>query len=191
MTEISITELLDAMPDPAAVNEHWRRICQDMVTRRAAAEYERGLRDGHLATIAALKRAQHQAVDDLTTYLTRWHLCCRRCRLKGHLNGCQECVSRTRETFGEPMPGEPGSAELVARARASWEPLGLGPGPGWVHLGGPVVHHHACSAACYEYKPGWYTLADAITILEALPGNYIAAIAGLRSQATAPERTAA
>jgi hypothetical protein len=188
----SISELLAAMPDAGTVDRHWRRICKDLVAEAAAAEYKHGFRDGHLATVAALKRAQHEAVDHLDSYLARWHLCCRRCRLEGHRNGCEECAGRTRETFAEPLPGEPTPGEILARARASWEPLGLGPGPGWVHLGGPVVHHHRCTKVCNAYEPGWYTLTDAIAIIETLPGDYAAALAELRAlAAAAPGRTAA
>jgi hypothetical protein len=187
-----ISELLDAMPDVEAVDEHWRRICQEMVAETAASEYERGRADGYLAAVADFKRAQHQAVDDLDSYLNRWHICCRPCRLGGHREGCPGCEARTRDTFGEAYPGDRTPAEILAAARASWEPLGLGPGPGWVHLGGPVVHHHRCKQVCYQHKPGWYTIADAIAIIETLPGNYAENLAELRTQAAAaPGRTAA
>ncbi len=189
MTDIS--ELLDAMPDPAAVDEHWRRICQEMVTATAASEYERGRAEGYLAAVADLKRAQHQAVDDLDAYLSRWHVCCRPCRLAGHREGCPDCQARTRSTFGQAMPGEPSGPELPAVAAASWEPLGLGPGPGWVHLGGRYVHHHKCIPACRAYESGWYRVADAIAIIETLPGDYTEAIASLRAMADTPERSAA
>jgi hypothetical protein len=176
---IDINELLEAMPDAETVDQYWRQICREMVGRAAAAEYERGLRDGHLLTVAELKRAQHQAVDDLDTYLSRWHICCRRCRLDGHRRGCPDCHARTRETFGDPLPGDLSPAQILARARDSWEPLGLGPGPGWVHLGGRAVHHHQCTAAC-NYRPGWYQLDEAINILSRLPGDYSGTLADLR-----------
>jgi hypothetical protein len=190
----TISELLAAMPDAEAVDEHWRRICREMVTKAAAEAYERGLRDGHLATVATLKRAQHEAVEHLDAYLSRWHVCCQRCRLEGHQEGCPDCQARTRETFGDPLPGDLTSEEMLARARASWEPYGLGPGPGWVHLGGQAVHHHRrCTAACYAYRPGWYPVAEAIAIIETLPGGgYAGILAELREQAGAASgRTAA
>ena len=39
-------------------------------------------------------------------------------------------------------------------------------------LAGPVVHYHQCNAACYSYKPGWYTPAEAAAIMATLPGSY-------------------
>jgi hypothetical protein len=48
----TIRDLLAATPDPDAVDEHWRRICQEMVKTTAAAEYERGLADGYAAAVA-------------------------------------------------------------------------------------------------------------------------------------------
>ena len=189
MTDIS--DLLDATPDAEAVDEYWRRICREMVAATAASEYERGLREGYLLATADLKRAQHQAVNDLDAYLSRWHVCCRPCRLAGHQEGCPYCHVRTRLTFGEATPGEPSGPQLAAVAAASWEPLGFGPGPGWVHLGGRYVHwHHPCTAAC-DYPPGWYTAADAIAIIEALPGDYAKVLDELRTQAAAASGKAA
>jgi hypothetical protein len=98
--------LLEAMPDPAAVDEHWRRICREMVTKAAAAEYERGLHEGYLLAVADLKAWQHGVVQDAEQERRRRHLCCPRCRLAGHRNGCRDCETRTRETFGEPMAGD-------------------------------------------------------------------------------------
>jgi hypothetical protein len=80
----------------------------------------------------------------------------------------------------------PGGAEGLARVRASWlaQGLGLGPGPGWIHLSGAVVHYrHACQPACHAYEPGWYTPAEAAAILATLPGDYAEAIASLRAMA--------
>jgi hypothetical protein len=189
----TISELLAAMPDPEATDEHWRQICREMTGQTATAEYERGWVDGLLAAVAELKRAQHQAVDDLDTWLNRWHLCCRPCRLEGHRAGCRDCEDRTRATFGEALSGERTPAEILAGARASWESFGLGPRPGWVHLGGPPVHwHRKCTAACRAYEPGWHRIEDAIAIIETLPGDYAQVLAGLRTQAAAaPGRTAA
>jgi hypothetical protein len=197
VTEISIGELLAAMPDAKAVDEHWRRICRQMVAETAAAEYERGRADGAIAAIAALKRAQHQAVDDLDAYLNRWHVCCPRCRQEGHKEGCPDCQASTQETFGDPLAGDyPGGAAGIARTKDTWEKAGFDfPhwGPDWVHLSGPTVHwHKPCTAACYAYEPGWYRIAAAIAIIETLPGDYAEALADLRRQiATAPGRTAA
>jgi hypothetical protein len=187
-----ISDLLDAMPDTEAIDRFWQQICREMVAQTAASEYERGRADGHLATIAKLKRAQHQAVDDLDAYLDRWHACCRQCRLGGYREGCTDCQTQERSTFGEAVAGDRTPAEALAAARASWEPLGLDPGPGWVHLGGSVVHHHQCKPACYQHEPGWYRIEDAIAIIETLPGNYAENLAQLRAQAAATTgRTAA
>jgi hypothetical protein len=100
-------ELLSAIPDAGAVDEYWLRICKDMVTETAAAEHKRGFQVGYLAAIAEFKRAQHQAVNDLDTWLNRWHVCCRPCRLRGHhRDGCADCQARTRATFGEAHPDD-------------------------------------------------------------------------------------
>jgi hypothetical protein len=119
----------------------------------------------------------------------RWHVCCRPCRLSGHRKGCTDCEDRARETFGQPHPAD-SSGDIAARARATWEPYGL-PLPGLVHLGGRVVHHHTCTAACDAYKPGWYTPQAAAAILERLPGDYAAAIASVLASARTPGRRAA
>lgn len=185
-----ISDLLDAIPDPAAVDQHWRRICRERVTAAAAAEYERGQVDGYLLAVADIKAGQRGAVRDAQLERRRWHVCCRRCRLNGHRDGCRDCEDRTRETFGQPHPDDHSPAEMIARARASWEPLGLPPA-GMVHLAGPVVHHHRCEAVCYAHRPGWYTPEAAAAILETLPGDYAAVIAKLRAMASTPERGAA
>ena len=195
MTDIS--ELLDAMPDPEAVDEHWRRICREMVAARAAAEREQGLHEGYLLAVADFKAYLHGVVRDAEFERRQWHLCCRRYRLEGHRDSCRDCEDRTRETFGDPRPGDyPGGTEGIARAKQAWEEAGFGfPhwGPGWVHLGGPPVHwHRQCTAACYAYEPGWHRIEDAIAIIETLPGDYAGVLAELRSQAAAaPGRTAA
>jgi hypothetical protein len=185
-----ISELLDAMPDPQAVDEYWRRICREMTAQAAADGYERGQADGYLRAVADFKSFQQDAVRDALLERRRRHLCCRRCRLDGHRDGCPDCQDRTRETFGQAFPGEPAPAEIRARALASWEPYGLPPA-GMVGLGGPVVHHHACTPACYAHEPGWYTAAEAIAVIQTLPGNYAAVLAELHAQAAASRRTAA
>ena len=57
-------------------------------------------------------------------------------------------------------------AEMVANATASWEPFGL-PEPGMVHLGGKVVADGVGPARrpATAVRQGWYTIAEAITIL--------------------------
>jgi hypothetical protein len=75
----SVSDLLDAMPDPAAVDEHWRRVCREMVTETAASEYERGLADGYVLAVADFKAFQQGAVRDAQAERRRWHVCCRRC----------------------------------------------------------------------------------------------------------------
>lgn len=98
--------LLEAMPDPAAVDEHWRRICRQMVAAAAAREYERGMREGWLLAVADLKAWQQGVVRDAQLERRRWHLCCRRCRLEGHRNGCRDCEDRDRDTFAQPGAGD-------------------------------------------------------------------------------------
>lgn len=135
-----------------------------------ADDYERGRSDGALAR----KRAQHDLVDMARTDVARWG-------------------PGGRERFADPCPGDyPGGSAGLAKVRAAWLAAGLdlGPGPGWVHLSGPAVHwHKPCTSACYAYKPGWYTAADAAAILATLPGDYADTIASLR--ATAQESRAA
>jgi hypothetical protein len=103
---MTAAELLEAMPDPAEVDEHWRRICREMVTRTAVREYERGFRAGHLATIADLKAFQHGEVRDAALERRRWVLLCPRCAQRGHRDGCPDCEYRARSTFGQPRPGD-------------------------------------------------------------------------------------
>ena len=69
-----VSDLLDAMPDPETVNKHWRRICREMVTATAAAEYERGRADGYMLAVADFKAFQHGAVRDAQLERRRWHL---------------------------------------------------------------------------------------------------------------------
>jgi hypothetical protein len=151
--------------------DRWERLVEQAyrdgcraAERAHADDYQRGLIDGALAR----KRAQHDLVEMARIDAAQWGP-----------NG--------REHFADPRPGDyPGGADGLARIRAAWltEGLGLGPGPGWVHLGGPVVHwHKPCTSACYAYKPGWHTTADAIGILATLPGDYAEVIAALRVQA--------
>jgi hypothetical protein len=112
---VSVSELLAAIPDAGAVDEYWRRTCQDMVTVAAAAEYERGQVDGYLLAIADVKAFQHGAVKDAQLERRCWHLCCRRCRLSGHRDMCCDCQERVRATFGQPHPHDyPGTGQRSA-----------------------------------------------------------------------------
>ena len=65
------------MPDPAAVDEHWRGICREMVTAPAAAAYERGLHEGYLLAVADLKAWQQGIVRDRQLERRRWGPGCR------------------------------------------------------------------------------------------------------------------
>jgi hypothetical protein len=97
------------------------QFARDVATEAEARGYERGLAEGYLLAVADLKAFQHGLVRDAQLERRRWHLCCRRCRLNGHRDGCPDCEDRTRETFSQPLPGEPSSpAEILAAARASW-----------------------------------------------------------------------
>jgi len=155
--------------------DRWERLVEQAyrdgyraAERARADDYQRGLIDGALAR----KRAQQDLVEMARIDAAQWG-------------------PEGREHFADPRPGDyPGGADGLARVRAAWlaEGLGLGPGPGWVHLGGWLVHgnpggHRPCTKACYAYKPGWYTIAEAIGILATLPGDYAGAIATLREQA--------
>lgn len=145
----------------AAFREGWRA-----AEAAHADDYSRGYHDGVLRR----KHAEHEAVEALRLYLRRWEL-------RGG--------RRTRATFAEPHPDDfTGGAEAVERTRRAWLAAGfsLGPGPGWVHLGGRYVHHHKCIPACRAYEPGWYRIADAIAIIATLPGDYPEALAELRAQ---------
>jgi hypothetical protein len=77
---------------------------------------------------------------------------------------------------------------MIARARASWEELGLLPEPRMAHIAGPTVHRHQCNANCYSYEPGWYPVEKVIAILRTLPGSYRENIAELERKAARLER---
>ena len=165
---LEVSDLLDAelRLRLAAYREGWQA-----AERAHRDDYQRGLVDGALAR----KRAQHELVEMARVDALQWG-------------------PGGRERFGDPRPGDfTGGAEAVERVRQAWlaQGLSLGPGPGWVHLGGRLVHHNGaygsarCTAACYAYEPGWYRIADAIAILETLPGDHSGALAELRSQARA------
>ncbi len=72
------------------------------------------------------------------------------------------------EHFADPRPADRTPREILGRARASWEPLGL-PEPGTVQLIGRIGHHHPlCLPVCYSYEPGWYPAEKAAEIVEAI-----------------------
>jgi hypothetical protein len=113
--QVAASELLAAMPDPAEVDEHWRRICRELAGRADAAGYERGLGDGYVLAVADFKAFQHSLVRDAQLERRRWHVCCRRCRTSRHRDGCRDCQDRDRDAFGQAMPGDfPGRRAAAA-----------------------------------------------------------------------------
>lgn len=182
--------LINALPDPAAEIELRHRMAREAFERGRAC----GLSEGYVEAIADVKAAQHAIYGVLARHHEvserRWHVCCRPCRLRGHRSGCPDCENRTSRTFSQPHPAD-SSGDVTARALAAWEPSGMPPA-GMLHLGGPAVHHHRCERTCREYRPGWYTPAEAAGILATLPGDYASAIEELRAQAAITSgRTAA
>ena len=120
--------LNDAMQLAAAAEAETRyrlQFARELSEETGRREYERGLHEGYLLAIADLKAFQHGAVKDAEIERRRWHLCCPRCRLRGHRDGCRDCQDRTRETFGHTLPGEAAPGEIRARALASWKPYSL------------------------------------------------------------------
>lgn len=108
---LAVHELLTAMPDPFVVDEHWRRICREMVADARLAAYRAAYDRGYVDGIECRKRVEHQLVDALKeeaeTKRRRWHLCCPACRrCGGHRAGCRDCQDRTLETFGQPWHGD-------------------------------------------------------------------------------------
>ena len=61
---------------------------------------------GYAAAITDVKSAEHDLVGALRQDQHPWHVCCRRCRLGGHQNGCGRCEDRTRQTFGARHPDD-------------------------------------------------------------------------------------
>ena len=163
------TELLELSDE----RDRWERLCAaayregwQAAERAHTDDYSAGYMDGLLRR----KHLEHQAVETAGVELARWG-------------------PGGQEHFGDPQPGDyPGGAFGAARAKAAWEKAGFSfPhwGPGWTHLGGRVVHwHRPCARAC-NYEPGWYRTADAIAIIERLPGDYSEALAELRSELAA------
>jgi hypothetical protein len=82
------------------------RMRQQLSAEVGQRRYQEGRSAGYLQAVAEIKRAQHQAVDDLDLYLTRWHVCCGPCRRTGHQPGCTRCQARPRATFGEIHPDD-------------------------------------------------------------------------------------
>lgn len=167
-------DVLPGLLDLSDERDQWHRLANDMwregwqaAEQARAGDYGAGYYDG----ILGRKRFEHQLAEEAELELFRWG-------------------PRGREHFADPRPGDwPGGAEGIARTKAAWEKDGFSfPhwGPDWVHLSGQAVHwHKPCTAACYAYEPGWYRTADAIAIIETLPGDYSEALAELRSQARA------
>jgi hypothetical protein len=68
--------------------------------------YAEGWQAGAVAAIADYKAAQHGIYREARLEQRRRHVCCRRCRLRGHRDGCTGCQERDRETYGEPHPDD-------------------------------------------------------------------------------------
>ena len=109
----ALAALLAAMPDPAAVDEHWRRICTEQTARARRDGYHAGYRAGYVRAVEEIKAVEHQLVDalggiDLPQVMARrWHVCCAACQRRGrHQSGCDRCEDRTRATFGQPHPDD-------------------------------------------------------------------------------------
>lgn len=184
-------EALLVADEIGASHRFWLQFARAGVAATVAREYERGHQDGYAQAIGEVKALEHELVADARLELRRWHLCCPRCRTAGHRDGCPDCENRSQKTFADAMAAEPPAAGILALARASWEPLGLGPA-GQVHLGGAAVHsHRPCTRACYAYRPGWYQIADAIRIIKTLPGNHDEILAELQARAAVPGSEAA
>jgi len=82
------------------------RMRQQLSAEIGQRRYEEGRSAGYLQAVAEIKRAEHQVVDDLDLYLTRWHVCCGPCRRTRHQPGCTGCQARTQVTFGEIHPDD-------------------------------------------------------------------------------------
>jgi hypothetical protein len=185
----TISDLLAVLSDPLAEIELRRRLAREAYERAAADVRERSLAEGYLLAVEDIKGAQHDVYRDALLEARRWHVCCVRCRRRGHREGCPDCEDRNRETFGCPVDDE-SPAELVARARESWAPLGLVPADK-VYLAGKVVHRHSpCAAAC-DYPADWYTPGEAAAILARLPGDCRDAIDELQRKAAVQGRRVA
>ena len=158
--------------DPAAVaqllgaideRDYWLRRLLSAERRAYELGHQAGYREGRRDEGDDRDAQWHSLADPLARRaadgvdLTR-----RRWRVRGE--------EREREDFGRPHPGD----RPVRTPRPS--------GPVW--LGGPPVHYHGCSAACYAFRPGPYSPAEAAAILATLPGHYAEEIASLRARAS-------
>jgi hypothetical protein len=170
-----IRDLLSALPDPLTEIELLRQIGRDA--------YERGRADGWYEGHETAEQEMAERWDRIAQPVARGGI--EHDELEARRWG-----PGGRQHFGDPRPGDRSPAEMLSRAHASWEPFGL-PVPGMAHLSGPVVHWHQCNAACYAYTPGWYPIAEAITILRTLPGDYAGSIGELERKAADLERRAA
>ena len=141
------------LPDPLAEIEYRRQLCREAFERGRALGDREGYERARAEQAADWHAVAHPASRGGESYTTdeerRW----------GPLG---------REHFAEPKPDDRAPEQILARARASWEPLGL-PEPGMIHLGGTAVHHNPpCFPVCYSYKPGWYHAEKAEKILAAI-----------------------
>lgn len=111
----AVSALLAAMPDPAAVDEHWRRTCREMYDRG----HDDGFNAGYAQACADVKAAQQGLYQLLAGYAEiaerRWRIYCDRCRRSQPRHNCPGCQYRTRETFSQPASGDyPGRGSAAA-----------------------------------------------------------------------------
>lgn len=182
-----------SIPDPADIaavlalsdeRDRWERYALDLARAGYAAGYERGDHHGYARGDRLMQREWPAVVRPF---------------IPGPGEPTPAEISERRwgpggrERFADPRPGDQTPEQMVARARASWAPLGLTP-PGMMHIGGPAVHNHPyprrCNAACHAYEPGCYPIADVIAILRTLPGDYAQTIAELERKAAATKEAA-
>ena len=145
--------LLEALPDPLAEAGYRRQLCREAFERgRALGDHE-----GYERAYADLAAAWHAIAEPAS---------------RGG-GSSEEYESRRwgalgRAHFGDPRPADLTPGGMLARARASWEPLGL-PEPGMVRLGGATGHRHPpCLPVCYSYRAGWFPAEQAEKILAAV-----------------------
>jgi hypothetical protein len=88
--------------NPAAEGAYRRQL--------AAEAYRAGFDDGRRAgiadAIAWYKRLLANTVADARLERSRWHVCCRQCRLAGCRDGCTRCEDRTRDAYHLPHPDD-------------------------------------------------------------------------------------
>lgn len=90
------------IPDPALEVAYRAQLAAEAYQ----AGHDDGRRDGIADTIAWYKRLLANTVADARLEGSRWHLCCKPCRLNGHRDGCGRCEDRDRETFSLPHPDD-------------------------------------------------------------------------------------